>query len=224
VDAGIPVGYWRSVAYSQNSFVLEHLLDLAAQRAGRSPLDLRHELLAADARALAFLNALTDAAGWHAPLPAGRTRGLAISAANGSLSGHVVELERRGERGFRLQRITAAIDCGRAFDPDAVLAQLLGGTQFGLNAALQGEITLDEQGSLQQRHFHDYPLLRLAALPPIELLRVPSGAPPGGVGEEGVATIGPALANALLAAGSGPITRLPLHRTGWTLEANDAHD
>jgi isoquinoline 1-oxidoreductase beta subunit len=38
------------------------------------------------------------------------------------------------------------------------------------------------------------------------------------VGEEGVPTIAPAIANALFAATGEPVTRLPLQRAGWMQE------
>jgi isoquinoline 1-oxidoreductase beta subunit len=217
VDPGVPCAYWRSVGASQNHFFCECALDVAARRSGQSPLALRERLLAQQPRALAFLRALARLGGWDAPLPPGHFRGLAMGAANGSLSGHVVEIEWRGARRFRLVQIAAAIDAGAVHDRSAVEGQLMGGTVFGLSAALEGEVQI-EAGGATQSNFHDHPVLRMAELPPLTLAVLPSSAPAGGVGEEGVPTIAPAIANALFAATGETITRLPLARAGWTQE------
>jgi isoquinoline 1-oxidoreductase beta subunit len=45
-------------------------------------------------------------------------------------------------------------------NPDTVKAQMEGGINFGLTAALKTEITL-ENGRVQQSNFHDYQMLRM---------------------------------------------------------------
>ncbi|QPF71967.1 xanthine dehydrogenase family protein molybdopterin-binding subunit [Roseateles sp. DAIF2] len=220
-DRGVPLAYWRSVGNSQNCFCLETMLDLAARAAGQDPLDYRRRLLAggdrpARQRVLALLEALAERAGCARPLPPGHFRGLALSEANRAVAGHVVEIALAGPGRFRLVRITAALDVGWVGNPDAVSAQLMGGTVFGLGAALFGEIGFAEDRALQ-RNFDGYRLPRLAELPPIELLVLGEAERPGGAGEEAVPSIAPALANALLAASGRPVTRLPLTRAGWEL-------
>lgn len=216
VEVGVPCGYWRSVGASQNAFFLEHSIDLAARAAGHDPLAYRRRLLARQPRALRFIDALAEAAGWDRPAAAGRFRGIAISEANGSISGHVVDVSVTTPGRFRLERITAAIDAGVVGNPDAVQAQMMGGTVFGLSAALFGEITLKD-GRVQQSNFHDYRLATAAQVPPLRVLVLGNGERPAGIGEEGPPTIGPAIANALLAASGTPVTRLPLTRAGWSL-------
>ena len=218
VDPGVPVCYWRSVGGSQNVHAYETLIDLAARRLRQDPVAYRRRLLASaepkHQRALAFVNALAERAGWGRPLAKHHYRGFAFNEANRSLSGHVVEIEALGARRFRIVRITAAIDAGLVLNPDAVEAQLMGGTVFGLTAALFGEISL-AKGEVQQSNFHDYRLLSAAELPPLDLLVLANGERPGGVGEEGVPTVAPALGNALLAASGQVLSRLPVARSGW---------
>lgn len=216
VDRGVPCGYWRSVGASQNAFFFECSIDLAARATGIDPVAYRRRLLAEQKRALAFVDALAARAGWDRPSAASRFRGFAMSEANNSISGHMVELSVPAPGRFKLERIVAGIDAGVIANPNAVEAQMMGGTLFGLSAALFDEITFKD-GRVQQSNFHDYPLVTLAQTPPLDVVVLANGERAGGVGEEGPPTIGPAIANALLAAGGVPVTRLPLTRAGWRL-------
>jgi isoquinoline 1-oxidoreductase subunit beta len=108
------------------------------------------------------------------------------------------------------------VDCGIAFNPDAVVAQMEGGIIFGLTGALLGEISL-QGGAVQQRNFDSYPLLTLAQTPEIRVSILRSDAPVGGVGEEGVPPVAPAVANAIFAATGQRLRSMPLMRHGFTL-------
>ncbi|MFY8094001.1 MAG: molybdopterin cofactor-binding domain-containing protein [Niveispirillum sp.] len=216
VDPGVPVGFWRSVGASQNGFFLEVSIDQAARHVGVDPVDYRRRLLAGKDRALTFLDKLAKAAGWGRTLPSGHALGFAMGEANNAISGHVVELSIPEPGKFRLHRIWAAIDPGVTANPNAVQAQMMGGTIFGLSAALAGEITVKD-GMVEQSNFDSYPLATLAQVPPMEVLVIGNNTAAGGVGEEGVPSIAPAIANALFALTGKPITRLPLTRAGWTM-------
>ena len=61
-----------------------------------------------------------------------------------------------------------------------------------------------------QTNFFDYGVMRMAQMPKVEVFIVPSSEPPSGVGEPGVPPIGPAVANALLAATGKTYAKLPL--------------
>ncbi|HET7007949.1 MAG TPA: molybdopterin cofactor-binding domain-containing protein, partial [Candidatus Binatia bacterium] len=81
--AGVPVGYWRSVGHSINSFVLESAIDELASKTNMDPLELRRQLLAANttnpkaARALAVVNAAAELSPWRNSLPPGHAWGIA---------------------------------------------------------------------------------------------------------------------------------------------------
>lgn len=118
-----------------------------------------------------------------------------------------VSVEKDGT--VHVHRVVAAVDCGQTVNPDTVKAQLEGGIIFGLTAALKTEITLD-RGRVQQRNFHDYPMLRMFEAPAIEVFIVPSTEHPTGVGEPGVPPVAPAVANAIFAATGKRVRRLPI--------------
>ena len=109
----------------------------------------------------------------------------------------------------RVGRVVTAIDCGIAVAPDQIAAQMEGGTCLGLSATLFGKVDL-VNGEVQQKNFDAYRVLRHNEAPTVETYIVPSSSPPSGVGEPGTPVIGPAVANALLAMGQPPVTRLPL--------------
>jgi isoquinoline 1-oxidoreductase beta subunit len=216
VDAGVPVGYWRSVATSQNAFAYESLVDELAHSAKVDPLVYRRRLLAPGSREQLTLNAACALAHWDAPPAAGRHRGLSLVHANGSTVAIVVELSVDGEQRVKLHRITCAIDCGLAVNPHNVRAQAEGSMVFGLSAAFYGEISLRD-GAVEQANFHDYRLISMAELPPVHVEVVASQEAPGGAGEEAVGPLAPALANALFAATGKRIMALPLSKSGFTL-------
>jgi isoquinoline 1-oxidoreductase beta subunit len=108
-----------------------------------------------------------------------------------------------------VHRVVCAIDCGIVINPDTVEAQTQSNIVYGLTAALYGEIEID-RGRVVQSNFHDYQMLRLAQMPEVEVHLVPSGAPPGGVGEAALPAIAPAVCNAIYAATGKRIRRLPI--------------
>ncbi len=105
--------------------------------------------------------------------------------------------------------VVAAVDCGTVINPDIVKAQIEGAIVYGLTAALYGEITIKD-GQVEQSNFHDYPMLRLADMPRVETVIVPSEGFWGGAGETPVPPLAPALCNAIFAATGKRIRSVPL--------------
>ena len=216
VDVDVPVGFWRSVAQSQNAFAFESLVDELAHKAGADPLAYRHSMLGADARALRVLEAVAERAGWAKAAPAGHQRGVALVHANATRVALVIELSVANDSSVKLHRVNAAVDCGLAVNPSSVRAQMEGGIAFGLSATFFGEITLDN-GAVRQSNFHDYRLISMAQMPPVDVFIVPSDEKPSGVGEEAVGPVAAAVANAIFAATGKRVRSLPLARAGFTL-------
>lgn len=214
VNTAVPVGFWRGVGYTQNTFFAESFIDELAHHAKADPLQFRLNLLADRPRPARLLQRLAQHVGWGSA-PAGRFHGVALSQAWGSLCATVVELSVQGQR-VTLHRIVNAIDCGTVINPATVERQLEGASLWGLSAAMTGAITIAD-GRVQQANFHDYPLLRLAQTPRFEAVLAPSGERIGGVGESAVPTLAPALANALFAATGQRLRSLPLARHGFEL-------
>jgi isoquinoline 1-oxidoreductase beta subunit len=215
-DLGVPVTWMRSVGSAASIFALESFLDEMAAAAKIDPLAFRRELLRKRPRELAVVDKVAALARWDEPAGPGRHRGFALNAANGSVVAQIVEIEVSAQRVVTLHRVHCVVDCGIAFNPDAVAAQMEGGIIFGLSGALFGEISIKD-GAVLQKNFDRYPLLTLAQTPEIQVSILQSDAPVGGVGEEAVPPAAPAVANALFAAVGQRLRSLPLMRNGFTV-------
>jgi len=211
------VNWWRSVGHSHTGYVMESMMDLLARAAGADPVEYRLRYLDEaepdGARMAATLRLAAEKAGWGAELPAGRGRGVAAHKSFGSYCAEVCEVSIDGDGVVRIEKVTAAIDCGIAVTPDVVRAQIEGGIGYGIGHVMRDQITL-ENGAVHERNFPDYEPLRMRDIAAIDVHIVPSTEAPTGVGEPGTPPAGPALANAIAAAGGPRVTRLPMTLSG----------
>jgi isoquinoline 1-oxidoreductase beta subunit len=195
--APVPVGYWRSVGHSINSFAVESMIDELADTAGIDPYEYRRRLLASDPRGLAVLDRVASMARWGSPAPSGRARGIAFSWSFDSAVAQVFEISAPASGRITIHNVWCAIDCGRAVNPNSVAAQMEGGIVHGISAALWGQVTFTA-GRAGVRNFDGYPMVRMSQMPTVKVSVMPPdpAAPIGGVGEPGVPPAAPALANA----------------------------
>ena len=208
IDAGIPVNYWRSVGYSQNTFFMESFVDELAAAGGKDPVELRLRMLKKVPRLHAALELAADKAGWGKPVPAGRARGVSVVNNVGSFTAQIAEVSATAGK-IRVHRVICAVDCGQVVNPAGVEQQIQSAIVFGLTAALKGGITIDH-GRVEQENFHQYEVLRIDEMPVIEVHIVPSSAAPGGIGEAGTPGIAPAVANAIFSATGKRVRQLPI--------------
>lgn len=213
--AGLATGWWRGVGPTHNCFVVESFVDELASAAKQDPVAYRLALLPQGSRARGVLEMAAQKADWNKPLaPAKdsgsrRGRGVSVLHAFGSYLAQVAEVTVNPAGEIRVDRVVCVVDCGMVVNPDTVEAQIDGGVQFGVGAALWGEITF-ENGRVVQSNFHDYRQLRLAEAPRVDAHIVASKEAPGGVGEPGTSAVMPAIANAVAAATGQRLRSLPL--------------
>jgi isoquinoline 1-oxidoreductase beta subunit len=208
----VPVGFWRCVNHTQNCFFKESFVDEMAHAAGIDPLEYRRRLIGKHRHAEKFLNVLNAAAeraGWATPPPPTIFRGIALNEAYGTFVAAVAEASVTPDGAVRMHRIVVALDPGTVVNPLTAEMQTESAIVFGLTAALHGEITIKD-GRVQQSNFNDYPMLRMAAMPKVETILMPSGGFWSGCGEPPVAVVAPALCNAIFAATGKRIRSLPL--------------
>lgn len=209
----VPTSWWRGLGLMANVFAIESFMDEAALAAGVDPLDFRLRQLPPDdfgRRMGAVLRAAAERAGWgRAPAP-GRALGLACCSDVDTVVAQVAEVSVDEAGRPQVHRITCALDCGLAVNPDGVVAQAEGAITMGLSGALLEEITLAD-GQVAQSNFSDYPILSLRQTPVIDVLLLDTEkGGPSGVGEPPIGPVAAAVANALVALGLPRPRRLPL--------------
>lgn len=205
VPTPVPLGYWRSVGHSHNAFFKESFIDELAHAAGKDPVEFRRGFLKKHPRHRAVLDAAVAKAGKPAP---GRAHGIALHQSFGSIVAQVAEVSLEANE-IRVHKVTCAIDCGIAVNPNIIAQQMESGIIFGLSAALYGEVTIKD-GKVQQQNFHDYPVLRMNQAPHVDTVIIKNAEPPEGVGEPGTPPIAPAVANAVFALTGKRLRSLPL--------------
>jgi isoquinoline 1-oxidoreductase beta subunit len=208
----LQLGWWRGVGAAHNVFVLESFIDECAHKAGRDPIDYRRAMLIGNSRLLNVLEIATRKAGWGKALPPRTGMGVSLHQCFDSRVALVCEVEVSAAGDIRLRRLVAAVDAGQPTNPDGIVAQIEGGVLFGLSAALFNSVTVTD-GRFDQSNFNDYRQLRINEVPPFEVHLVPSGEKPGGIGEAGVVSAAPALANAIFAATGIRVRQLPFALT-----------
>lgn len=207
--------WWRSVGHSHTAYVMESMMDIAARAAGQDAVDFRLGYLASGTpdqqRKAGVLKLAAEKAGWGKAEP-GRSQGIAVHKSFGSYVAQVAEISRDEDGAVKIEKVTAAVDCGLPVNPNVIKAQIEGGIGYGIGAVMRNEITLSG-GEPDQVNFPDYEPLRIHDIASIETYIVPSDAPPTGIGEPGTPPAGPALANAI--AVDGPrVTSLPMSNEG----------
>ena len=209
--------WWRSVGHTHTAYVMEVMMDLAAKTAGKDPVEFRLGYLTGEgdaARKAGVLKLAAEKAGWGAPA-AGRTQGVAVHKSFGSYVAIVAEISGNNDDGIVIEKITAAVDCGIAVNPDTIKAQAEGAIGYGIGHAMRDQITLDG-GAVEQSNFPDYEPLRISDIKEIETHIVASAEAPTGIGEPGTPPSAPALANAIAALldSSDMLADLPMSEAG----------
>jgi isoquinoline 1-oxidoreductase beta subunit len=208
-NSHMQVGPWRGVNTNQNAVYLECFVEECARAAGADSLEFRRAMMQAYPKHLGVLNAVAEKAGWGKPLPAGVHRGIAQFMGYGSYSAAVAEVSVSPEGKLKVHRMVMGCNCGHVVNPDQVAAQVEGSVAYGLSAALYGEMSV-EQGRMVELNFDKYQILRLAEMPKVETVLVPTYDFWGGVGEPTICVVAPAVMNAIFAATGKPARSLPL--------------
>jgi isoquinoline 1-oxidoreductase beta subunit len=211
----VPPGFWRGVNVNQNAIYLESFMDELAKEAGVDPLEFRRRLLTKSPKHLGVLNAVANGIGWDKPAAAGVSRGLAHFMGYGSYVAAAAEVSVQGNK-VQIHRIVAATDPGYAVNPAQIERQISGSFVYGLSALFYGECTVKD-GAIEQSNFDTYDSMRIAQMPKVECIVMPSGGFWGGVGEPTICVAPPAVLNAITAATGKRYRSIPLKNHGLTL-------
>jgi isoquinoline 1-oxidoreductase beta subunit len=212
----VPPGFWRGVNINQNAIFVECFMDELAQAAGVDALEFRRRLMGKHPKHLAVLNAVADRVGWGKPAPHGVYRGLAQMKAFNSYVAACAEVSVAGGNRVKIHRIVCAVDTGYAVNPAQIERQIAGSFVYGLSALFMEECTV-KNGRIEQDNFNTYDSMRIAQMPKVESIIMPSGGFWGGVGEPTICVAPPAVLNAMFRATGKRVRTFPLKNHDITL-------
>jgi isoquinoline 1-oxidoreductase beta subunit len=202
-------GFWRGVNVNHNAIYVECFMDELAHAVNQDPLEFRRKLMKDHPKHLAVLEAVAEKIGWSKPAPQGIYRGLAQFASYGSFVAAAAEISVTDGTKIKVHRIVAATDPGYAVNPAQIERQIAGSFVYGLTGLFYGGCTVKD-GAIEQTNFDTYDSMRIAAMPKVESIVMPSGGFWGGVGEPTIGVAGPAVLNAYFAATGQRIRSVPL--------------
>ena len=227
-EAPVPTGAWRSVTYPPAVMARECFLDEIAHATGQDPVALRLALLPSPGRVRVgsgeldngnrlrrVVSLAAERAGWSTSLPREREgrrwgRGFACNAYHQqTMVAQVAEISVGRDGDLKVHRVVSAVDCGQVINRSGLDAQFEGGVLWALAPTLRTEITF-RQGRTVQQSFADYPILRIAEAPVVEVYPVDSAQGPFGIGEQPVPAVAPAVLNAIFAATGRRIRQVPV--------------
>lgn len=205
----VPPGFWRGVNINPNAIYMECFMDELAHAAGQDPLEFRRKLMSKHPKHLAVLNAVADKIGWSKPAPQGISRGIAQIMGYGSYVAAAAEISVTDGNKIKVHRIVASTDPGYVVNPAQIERQIAGSFVYGLSGLFYGGCTVKD-GRIEQANFDTYNSMRIAEMPKVESVLVPSGGFWGGVGEPTIGVAAPAVLNAYFAATGKRIRSVPL--------------
>jgi isoquinoline 1-oxidoreductase subunit beta len=207
---GMRVHAWRGIGAGYNKFAAESFLDEVAQAMGQDPLAIRLELTKDHPRANGVIRAVAEMAQWNRARPRDRALGIAFSEYHETFTAGIAEvsLDRKSGR-IRVHEYWVAADPGIVVQPDNAHAQLEGAVVYGLSSALIEELTIRD-GAVRESNFHQYRVLRMGDMPEIHTKIVATDNPPTGMGEVGVPSVAPAIANAVFRLTGKRLRQLPM--------------
>ena len=208
-------GPWRGVNVNHNALYVECFMDELALAVGQDPLEFRRKLMSKHPKNLAVLNAVAEKIGWGKPPPQGVYRGLAQNMSHGSYVAAAAEISVIEGAKIKVHRIVAATDPGYAVNPAQIERQVAGSFVYGLTGLFYGGCTVKD-GRIEQTNFDTYNSMRIAEMPKVESIVMPSGGFWGGVGEPTICVAGPAVLNAYFAATGKRIRSVPLRQQNIT--------
>lgn len=220
-------GFLRAPSNNAFGFVTQGFIDELAHAAGQDPLAFRQAFLGPPrslgdpaqrgtyhtGRMRGVLDKAAAMAGWGRKPAArkGERTGLGIAFHFSHLGyfANVVEASVAADGAVRVVKIWVAGDVGRQIvNPSGAINQVQGSVLDALGAAMGQAVTFAD-GAVEQRNFGDYPLLRMADAPPVEVAFVTTDYPVTGMGEPAYPALAPALANAVFAATGVRLRSLP---------------
>ena len=224
-----PCGAWRAPGSNTNAFVEQSFIHELAVLAGRDHVEFLRELMMPrrwvsegnvnalnTGRAIDVIELAAQKADWGKQMPEGSAQGMAFYFCHAAHIAEVVEVSVDADRNFSVDKVTVAVDVGPIINMSGAISQVQGSIVDGLSTMALQQITM-KNGVIQQDNFHQYPVMRIATTPQIDVHFIQSDNPSTGLGEPALPPLAPAVTNAIYAATGVRIRSMPLSEVGFKL-------
>jgi len=222
-------GAWRAPGSNTNAFVEQSFIHELANLAERDHVEFLTELMGSrrwidegnisalnTGRAIDVIKLAAEKAGWGRKMPEGTGLGLAFYFCHAAHVAEVAEVSVDADKNYRVKRVTVAVDVGPIINMSGAINQVQGSIVDGLSTMALQEITM-QNGRIEQDNFHQYPVMRIASTPEIDVHFIQSDNKPTGLGEPALPPLAPAVTNAIFAATGKRIRSMPLSNAGFKL-------
>jgi CO/xanthine dehydrogenase Mo-binding subunit len=212
-EAPLRTSALRTLGGYANVFALESFMDELAMAAGADPVEFRLRHLS-DPRARAVIEAAAQRAGWRAGAKGDGTRGRGVAFARyknlACYCAMVADVAVNRKTGAALvTRVVAAVDAGLIVNPDGVINQIEGGVIQSASWTLKEAVGFDRT-RVTTRSWADYPIMRFAEVPEVEVVLLDRPEERSlGVGEGAQGPAAAAIANAIAHATGKRLRALP---------------
>ena len=228
-ETATPCGPWRAPGSNTNAFVEQCFIHELAVLAGRDHLEFLLELMGErrwikdgdisalnTGRAIDVIKLAAEKAEWGRAMPKGSGLGLSFYFCHAAHVAEVAEVTVTVDRRISVEKVWVAVDVGPIINMSGALSQVQGSVVDGLSTMALQQITMT-QGVIQQDNFDQYPVMRIAPTPEIDVHFIESDNPSTGLGEPALPPLAPAVANAIFAATGERVRSMPLSEAGYTL-------
>lgn len=218
-------GIWRSVQHGYHAFALcsaidefccQHNINTLAYHLN-NPVNesfksrlkqLLRDDSATSTRLLNVIETVYQGSKWKSNMADNQGLGFATYSLFGTHIALVAQTRVSGNAQLKIERVWAAVDCGRVINPDKAKAQIEGAILYGLSACLYGDIP--DNKDTKMLNFDTCKVIRLHEAPAIEVFLADNTFAPTGTGEIGVPVIAPAVCNAIRSLTGYRFTKLPI--------------